>query len=61
MVFFSKKQTKKQVGVVVGGADGCGRTGAPGVYVRLDDQEILDFVRKTSDLEEIYKNGMIQL
>ena len=37
-----------QIGIVQGGAGQCGNERFPGVYARLDDHDVLDFIYKTA-------------
>ena len=36
------------MGIVQGGAGQCGNERFPGVYARLDDHDVLDFIYKTA-------------
>ena len=37
-----------QVGIVQGGAGECGNERFPGLYARLDDYDVLSFIKKTA-------------
>ena len=37
-----------QVGIVQGGAGDCGNSKFPGLYARLDDHDVLSFIKKTA-------------
>jgi secreted trypsin-like serine protease len=43
-----------QIGIVSGGvATNCGDQDYPGIYIRLDNPEVLDFVRQVESQEKL--------